>query len=352
MTALSAEDVALTDAAFAVKLRAMPKDKSYQKSEVGTMVGRYIRWFRNEWGATPSTVRDYEDILARMSVALADRKFYEVSTDDLRAIIESFWGKRSAGTRRKVTSVIRAFWQWSVEQGHIAISPAAPIKRPRGERKIARTLPLDARPRLLEQAKSPRDRLGLYCLLVLGIRKAELAGIQIRDIDVQRGNLRVFGKGRKERLLPMRGPILAEAGLLMSTDLPYLDRLPQADDYLLYPIRLQAAGKGRDGLRMERVSVAYPKDRPSSQSVHRWWYRQAQNAGLVGPGVTAGLNMHQARHTFAMELRRVAGIDAASHALGHADLNTTLGIYGHYDGTDLETAMESYADWLGEQDAK
>jgi integrase len=46
--------------------------------------------------------------------------------------------------------------------------------------------------------------------------------------------------------------------------------------------------------------------------VHRWWYRQAQAAGLVGPGVTSGLNMHQARHTFAMELRRVAGIDAAS----------------------------------------
>jgi integrase len=80
--------------------------------------------------------------------------------------------------------------------------------------------------------------------------------------------------------------------------------------------------------------------------VHRWWYRQAQNAGLVGPGVTSGLNMHQARHTFAMELRRVAGLDAASHALGHADLSTTLGIYGHRDDSDLETAMDAYAEWL------
>jgi integrase len=61
--------------------------------------------------------------------------------------------------------------------------------------------------------------------------------------------------------------------------------------------------------------------------------------------------MHQARHTFATELGRVAGIDAASHALGHADLNTTLGIYGHWDGSDLENAMESYAGWIAEQDA-
>jgi integrase len=56
--------------------------------------------------------------------------------------------------------------------------------------------------------------------------------------------------------------------------------------------------------------------------------------------------MHQARHTFAMEHRRVAGIDAASHALGHADLSTTFGIYGHRDDSDLETAMEAYAQGL------
>jgi hypothetical protein len=86
------------------------------------------------------------------------------------------------------------------------------------------------------------------------------------------------------------------------------------------------------------------------QAVHRWWYRHAQAAGLVGPGVTSGLNMHQARHAFAMELRRVAGIDAASHALGHADLSTTLGIYGHRDDSDLERAMDAYAAWLERQE--
>jgi integrase len=61
--------------------------------------------------------------------------------------------------------------------------------------------------------------------------------------------------------------------------------------------------------------------------------------------------MHLARHTFAMELRRVAGIDAASHVLGHADLTTTLGIYGHWDDSDMESAMESYAQWITAQEA-
>ena len=82
---------------------------------------------------------------------------------------------RSARTRQKVTSVVRAFWGWAEEQGHIAVSPAARIRRPRAERKVARVLPLNARPRLLLASKEPRDRLGLFCLLELGLRRAELA---------------------------------------------------------------------------------------------------------------------------------------------------------------------------------
>ena len=60
---------------------------------------------------------------------------------------------------------------------------------------------------------------------------------------------------------------------------------------------------------------------------------------------TSWIELSQARHLFAVELRRVAGIEAASHALGHSDLSTTLGIYGHFDMSDLEQAMERYAAW-------
>ena len=343
MTATASMDLALTVGDLARMMREAVKDKSYRATPLGTMVDRYIRWMRNEWGATPATIRDYEAILARMSLTLADRELIDVSIDDLREVID-LWAMQSARTRQKVTSVIRAFWAWAEEQGHIAISPAARIRRPRAERKVARVLPLDAHPRLLTASNTPRDRLGLFCLLELGIRRAELAGLQFRDFDAQRGWVRVLGKGRKERILPLRGPILAELRLALASDLPHLHRAPQGDDYLLYPIHRRARGKGAEGA-IKWIYIPAPKDRPSPQAVHRWWYRQAQAAGLVGPGVTSGLNMHQARHTFAMELRRVAGIDAASHALGHADLSTTLGIYGHRDDSDLEVAMEKYARW-------
>jgi len=339
----------LTLATAARIIREAVKDQSYRATPLGTMVGRYIRWLRNEYGATPATIRDYEAILARMSLTLADKELIEVTTEDLRDVID-LWSARTARTRQKVTSVVRAFWSWAEDQGHIAISPAARIRRPRAERKLAKVLPLDARPRLLTVAKHPRDRLGLFCLLVLGLRRSELAGIQVRGFDAQRGTVRVFGKGQKERLLPLRGPILDELRLFLSCDLPHLARPPEDDDYLLYPVRKLASGKAPEG-QIAWSHRAMPKTRPSPQAMHRWWYRQAQAAGLVGPRVTSGLNMHLARHTFAMELRRVAGIDAASHALSHADLTTTLGIYGHWDDSDMESAMESYAQWITAQEA-
>ena len=170
----------------------------------GTMVARYIRWLRNEYGATPATVRDYEAILARMSLTLADRALIEITTEDLRDVID-LWSLRTARTRQKVTSVIRSFWSWAEEQGHIAVDPAHRIRRPRAERRVARVLPLDARPRLLAVAKHPRDRLALQSRSRSGCGGAELAAIRMRDFDAQRGMLREIGKGQKERLLRCAG---------------------------------------------------------------------------------------------------------------------------------------------------
>ena len=337
----------LTLAEIASMMRSAMKDKSYQSTPVGTMVGRYIRWLRNEYGATPATVRDYEAILARMSLTVADRELIEVSTEDLREVID-LWAAQSARTRQKVTSVVRAFWAWCEEQGYIAISPAARIRRPRADRRMARALPASARPRLLEAAGHPRDRLGLFCLLGLGLRRGELGGVQVRDFAEDGSWLRVFGKGRKERVIYLWPAIKDELGLYRVADLPAVGRPPQPDDYLLYPIDRRANGKGPEG-QMTWAFYGRPKDAPAMKTVHYWWYGIAQRAGLVGPGVTSGLNMHQARHLFAMELRRVAGVEAASQALGHSDLSTTLGIYGHQDGSDLERAMGQYGDWLGGQ---
>jgi integrase len=65
--------------------------------------------------------------------------------------------------------------------------------------------------------------------------------------------------------------------------------------------------------------------------------------------MTSALNMHRARHTFATDLRRVSDLGAASQALGHSDLSTTAAVYGRYDLSDLERALEAFARFRGEE---
>jgi integrase len=323
----------LTLAEAAETLRCAMRDHSYRATPLGALVGRYVRWLRNEWGATPATVRDYEAVLARMALTLADREPLAVTIEDLREVID-LWAEREARTRAKVTSVIRAFWAWAEEQDHVPLSPAAKLRRPRAPRRMAPLLPLHADAQLLGGCARPRDRVALLLLLDLGLRRSELAGVRVRDLDLARRELTVFGKGQKARVLPLRGRVVLELEAWSMTPLQLVGRLPEPDDYLLYPEKRTAGG---------RVLAAYPKRRLQPTSMHRWWYGRLAAAGLVGVGVTAGLNMHRARHTFATELRRVAGIDAASQALGHSSLDTTLSIYGHHDLSDLERAMEALA---------
>lgn len=328
------QGTAFTLAEAAAVLREAVRDKSYRLTPVGVLVARYVRWLRNEWGATPATIRDYEGVLARMALTLADCDPLVVTVDDLREVID-LWADREPRTRAKVTSIIRSFWAWCEEQDQVPFSPATRLRRPRAPRKTAPLLPHDAPARLLNAATRPRDRAALVLLLDLGLRRSELAGVRVDDLDLARRTLTVVrGKGQKSRVLPLRGRVVLELEAWLLSPLGLPGRSPERGDFLLYPEKRHEAG---------RVIAAYPQRPLSATAVHRWWYARCRDAGLVVSGSTSGLNMHRARHTFAMEMRRAAGIDAASQALGHADLNTTLTIYGHRDLGDLEQAMEALA---------
>ena len=191
-------------------MRAAVKDKSYRATPVGLLVGRYLRWFRNEWGATASTIRDYEAILARMSLTLADKEPLEVTVEDLRDVID-LWADREARTRAKVTSVVRAFWGWAEEHDQVPFSPAVKLRRPRAPRHAAPLLPQTADARLLNAATTARDRVALLLLLDLGIRRSELTGVRPRDIDLGTSADHRFRKGPKEPRHPASGTYRARA---------------------------------------------------------------------------------------------------------------------------------------------
>lgn len=119
------------------------------------------------------------------------------------------------------------------------------------------------------------------------LMRNELGAIRVQDFDMGRRLLTVFGKGQKERVLPLRGRIVRAARLYERTPLRHLERLPEPDDYLIYP----------EWRKKGRVYHAYPKRQMPSQSLHRWWYEHLQRAGLVAEDVERGMNMHRSRHT-------------------------------------------------------
>ena len=261
----------------------------------------------------------------------------EVTLDDLRTVID-LWADKEPRTRKNVTVAIRQFWKWVVDEVYADVSPATRMRYPKIPRRAPDLLPLHVDTQLLAVANHIRDRLALALLLDLGIRKSELGGVMVRDLDLARRHITVFGKGAKERVLPLRGRvvILAEEYLLT----PYIkpERTPEPDDYLLHPQWVKGGV----------VYNARPKQPMPRQTLHRWWYRHLRAAGLVPEDVERGMNMHRARHTFATELRRDArDIGIVQHMLGHADIRTTEGSYGHYDLSDLEKAMEQFAKGRG-----
>lgn len=321
-------------------IRAALKDKRYRASSLGALVGRYIRWFRNERGATPDSVRDYESVLARMALYLADHEPEDITIEHLRDVIET-WADNEPATRAKVISVMRSFWGWAEEEGHVAGSPARRLKRPRKPKLEAKLLPNSTDAKLIGAAPSARDRLALLVLLDCGVRRAELAGVQVRDMDAARRTIVVTGKGRKARTIPIRGRAVLALEEYLLTPLPSpVSREPEPDDFLLYPEKTNPA---------RVVYEADPKTPKRMNGIHRWWYRMLRNAGLVGEGVTSGMNMHRARHTFAQSVRRAyPDMGVVQHLLGHSDPSTTIALYGNYSQDDLERAMEAFAKALRE----
>lgn len=310
-------------------MREALRDRSYRSTPLGLEVARYYRWKKNEWGATASTLVDYEAILAKLALDHADLELADlappVGTERLREFIEARWGERTPRTRAKVISVLRDFFAWAVRERGLAANPATPIFRPR-KRDVARGTftPTDVA-RLVSSQTRQRDRVALLLLFRLGLRKGELARLQFKHYDGRR--LTIFGKAGKVRYLPV-----VDAELRLQLERHILDRAPGPDEYLLYPEKI-----GPEFYGGPLATIWEDRKRPlSSTAMHRWWVGCMKRAGL------AHRPMHEARHTAITDfLRRTGNLKLAQMLAGHADIGTTANVYAHLDTSDLEAALRA-----------
>lgn len=318
----------LTPADASRIIREMRRDKSYRATEIGGVVGRYIRWFRNEYGARERSVESYESTFSRLAIFHADLAFSDfeppIGTERLREFIDHFWGDAAPGTRRRVTAELRALFKWAVANGLLVGNPMLTIAAPKARGVERRSHEQDHVRTIIAAQPDLRDRVAIALMARLGLRKNELRLLRwsALDLNARAPSVRIHpdtAKGGVGATLP----IVYEDLRLQLEELS-LEIGAAPDDFLLYPVRVL---RGRQ----------YPAPaKPMSPSgVHRWWDRCLERAEA------AHFPMHELRHTAVTEFLRATdgNVALAKKLARHKSINTTIDVYGHLTNEDLAAAM-------------
>jgi integrase/recombinase XerC len=229
-------------------------------------------------------------------------------------------GNMKSSVARKLAS-LRTFFKYLLRQGKIVFNPAQRVASPKLPRKLSSFLSADEATALLESADAPtpqglRDRSILEVFYGGGIRLSELVGLDLSDLDMEAGLIRVLGKGGKERVVPI-------GSYAISALREYLARR----DEFFPPAKKGERGEtavflNRWGSRLSGRSV--------SQIVLKY---------LRKSGVSHHITPHSLRHSFATHLLDGgADLRAIQELLGHARLSTTQ----RYTHLSMDKIMEVY----------
>ncbi|MCC6213538.1 MAG: tyrosine recombinase XerC [Polyangiaceae bacterium] len=294
---------------------------------LGEDIQRFLTHLRDERRASPHTVAAYGRDLEQLRGSVQRRLGRGVSTAELGlSELRGWLGERSrevgAATLARKVAATRAFFRWVVRARSLPRDPAALLATPKVRRKLPRHLDADAAAELMTAplrapARDPftraRDACWLELLYGSGLRVSELTALDLDDVSLARDELRVLGKGRKERVVPFGAPARAalEAWLVAREGLP---RRAAGDERALF---LTAAGR-RLGVR--RV-----------QSLVRRY-------GVLGAG-RGDVHPHALRHSCATHLLEGgADLRVIQELLGHATLATTQ----RYTHVSLERLLAVY----------
>jgi integrase/recombinase XerC len=266
----------------------------------------FIRHLEGERNLSPHTVAAYRADLEQFA-EFCRRLGVEMPAADtqvVRRFLAQLTTREYARTSvaRKASS-IRAFYRHQVRRKLRADNPAAAVVTPKRGRLLPTVLKDAHVERLLalppiDDPYGVRDRAILELLYACGLRVAELVGLDVDSIDPHRRQVRVLGKGRKERLVPIGEPALAAVQTYLEGGRPRTVREGSPPSALFY----NRKGK-RMGPRDVRAMVAT-------------YVREVVPGGKASP--------HTFRHTFATHLlEEGADLRAVQELLGHVDLRTT-----------------------------
>jgi integrase/recombinase XerC len=270
----------------------------------------FLRFLTVERTASDETIRAYRSDLQQFAAHLrrsetARRNWSPDEVDPFiirgyLAWLDHHREKKSSVARK--LSCLRSFYRYLVREGRVARNPAAEVRSPKQPKFLPRVLTKDDANALMEfpegeQSAAKRDRALLEVLYSTGARVSELVGMNLDDLNQADGLVRLRGKGRKERLVPI-GEVALDALRAYRAALPHpASRLT----HHAAPVFLNHRGGRLTARSVERLVARYS-----------------------GQLVTGPISPHALRHSFATHLLdEGADLRAIQELLGHASLGTT-----------------------------
>jgi integrase/recombinase XerD len=288
------------------------------------LLERFQEYLALEDGVSPRTLEAYGRDLDRMTV-WCTAKGVASPAALTPALLRDFVyhlkdiGLSPASIRRSV-SATRTYFKFMIGEGQMQSDPSERLETPRKWRTLPEVLTVDEVGRVLgaislDEPLVFRDRAMLELAYGAGLRVSEWIELGVQDLMLDDGVLRVFGKGSKERLVPIGRAAIGAVGMYLRELRPRLER---------------GEGKGRLFLNAR----GKPLSRMGAWKILRKYVQLA--------GIEKHVSPHTLRHSFATHLLEGgADLRAVQEMLGHADISTTQ-IYTHVDREYLRSVHKQF----------
>jgi integrase/recombinase XerD len=285
-------------------------------------LGLYLDYLVVEKGLSANTIAAYRSDLNRLRKSLGPKRKLERATkEDLLKVLNQMRveGRAPRSVARWIVAV-KGFFAYMLEEGVLTRDPAAHLESPRIWRALPKVLSFAEVEALLaapsrNEPRGLRDAAMMEVLYATGLRVSELLRLRLGDLHLDAGYLRCWGKGSKERVVPLGSEADATLQAYLANSRPEL-------------------------LGKKRTDYLFVNQRGGAISRQGFWKivkRYGRQAGIRTP-----LSPHVVRHSFATHLlENGADLRAVQIMLGHADISTTQ-IYTHVNRERLRRLYEDF----------
>ena len=279
-------------------------------------IDKFLTYLEVERHVSGHTIRGYHGDLKLFKGFLGDEQVEKIDHIFLRRYLAYL--KEKGHARKSIArrlACLRSFFKFLLREGYIKTNPISGLVTPKLDRRLPLTMDVHEVTKLIEypgnDLQGLRDRAIMETLYSTGIRVSEIVGLDIEDVDFIGGVLKVLGKGKKERIVPIGDKALRALR-------EYLDKRAGWMEGRSKPVFLNKSDKRLTDRSVRRILDKY----------------------IMLTGLKEGISPHTLRHSFATHLLdKGADLRSVQELLGHMNLSTTQ-IYTHVTTDRLKSVYD------------